>query len=309
MGSSKKIFIAMPHGMCAGVRRAIDTVEAVLRSVAPPIYVLNEIVHNNLIVNRLKERGVIFVETLSEVPNESILLFSAHGVSAAVEAEAKRRNLLTIDATCPLVKSLQATASKNSCPNEVLIFIGHRGHPEVEGVLGRIPADRVVWVISSIEEVAALPELPVLTPVRVISQTTLNFENVNEILDSLQNRYPQLERKPGICYATINRQNAVRLLALHCRTILIVGSPRSSNSNRLREIAEQAGANAYLIDNLQDLPLLDLSCDIGISAGASAPEELVEALIKHLQSFGYGQVESVKATEENLAFKLPPLPF
>ena len=232
MDNQRKIFIARPHGMCAGVRRALDTVEAVLKSAPAPVYVLHEIVHNNFIVNRLKERGVIFAETLAEVPEGAVLLFSAHGVSAAVEEEARRRSLRTVDATCPLVKSLQSAASKSFRPGEVLILIGHRGHPEVEGVLGRVPAGGTVHVISGAAEVPGLPELPAGTPVRALSQTTLNLEAVDEVLAALRNRWPQLESGPGVCYATTNRQKAVRQLAARCRTLLIIGSPRSSNSNR-----------------------------------------------------------------------------
>lgn len=308
MDNQRKIFIARPHGMCAGVRRALDTVEAVLKSAPAPIYVLHEIVHNNFIVNRLKERGVIFAETLAEVPEGAVLLFSAHGVSAAVEEEARRRSLRTVDATCPLVKSLQSAASKSFRPGEVLILIGHRGHPEVEGVLGRVPAGGTVHVISGAAEVPGLPELPAGTPVRALSQTTLNLEAVDEVLAALRNRWPQLESGPGVCYATTNRQKAVRQLAARCRTILIIGSPRSSNSNRLREIAEQAGARAFLIDGPQELPPLDPSQDIGVSAGASAPEELVEATVERLRRLGYGAEEPVEAAVETVAFRLPALP-
>ncbi len=295
--------------MCAGVRRALATADQLLEHFPKPVYALHELVHNNYIVGRLRTRGMVFVETLDEVPEGAVLLFSAHGVGAAVEQEAHRRKLRVVDATCPLVKRLQLAAARESSPGEVLILIGHRGHPEVEGVLGRADGRRV-FVVGSAAEALQLPEFPGEVPVRLLAQTTLSSREVDEIAAAALSRCPQLEIGPGVCYATANRQAAVRLLAKRAPLVFVIGSPRSSNSNRLREIAAGAGARAFLIDGPDELPEPELreASVVGVTAGASAPGELVEATLKRLLDAGFGPVEPVISAEEEMTFRLSPLP-
>ena len=306
MEQTKCIYLAHPHGMCAGVRRALQAVDAVLERFGPPVYVLHEIVHNSFIVNGLRKRGVRFAESLDEVPPGSVLLFSAHGVSSAVEQEAHRRGLRTIDATCPLVKRLHHAAEK---ADDVLILLGHRGHPEVEGTVGRSGAGRT-FTAGSREELAGLPDFPAGTRIVLLAQTTLNTEEVRAMETLLRVRYPHLESAAAVCYATTNRQKAVRLLAEKTGTVLVIGSPHSSNSNRLREAAEQAGAEAFLIEGPEELPRERLlaAASVGIGAGASAPESLVRQVIGELGRLGFGRVEPVHAAEEETIFKRPAIP-
>ncbi len=282
------IRIAQPHGFCGGVRRALDAVERALREYGAPIYVLHEIVHNRFIVNNLKERGVHFAETLAEVPEGAVLLFSAHGVPATVEEEAAKRRLTVIDATCPLVKRLQEAAAERSRPDDALILIGHPGHPEIEGVLGRTSGG-TVYVIETAEEAALLPPLPPGTRVSRLAQTTLSGRLVETLTRQLKERYPSLETGPAICYATTDRQAAVIKLARQCKRIVVIGSRGSSNSNRLAETARDCGSRAWLVDSPEEIPpeALEGPGDIGVSAGASAPEELVEATVNFLKARGF----------------------
>ena len=309
MEGKREIIIAAPHGVCAGVRRALEAVESVLRRCGAPVYVLHEIVHNEFIVNDLRSRGVHFAETLSEVPEGAVLLFSAHGVSAAVEQEARGRKLRIVDATCPLVKRLQVAAVQRSGGGDMLILIGHRGHPEVEGVLGRTCGGEV-HVIEKESDIAALPDWAAPRRISLLAQTTLNCETVDALTGALRRRYPALECGPGICYATTNRQRAVRELALRCGMVLIIGSRRSSNSNRLREIAESCGCRACLIDGPEALPP-EISAwpgAVGVSAGASAPEELVERTVARLEELGFGPVRNLGEPEQKLEFAPPEIP-
>ncbi len=306
MKEKREIIIAAPHGVCAGVRRALEAVESVLHRCGIPVYVLHEIVHNDFIVNNLRSRGVHFAETLDEVPEGAVLLFSAHGVSAAVEQEARNRKLRIVDATCPLVKRLQVAAAQRSGPGDLLILIGHRGHPEVEGVLGRT-GPGMLHVVENEADIAALPDDSGARRISRLAQTTFNCETVETITEALRRRYPALECGPGICYATTNRQNAVRELASHCGMMLIIGSQRSSNSNRLREIAASCGCRAFLIDGPEALPPEVFSWwgAIGVSAGASAPEELVERTVTRLEELGFGPVRLLGEPEQKLEFAPP----
>lgn len=306
MMQKKKVFLGFPHGMCAGVRRALKTVETVLDRFGAPVYVLHEIVHNNFIVNELKKRGVHFADSLDEIPPESVLLFSAHGVSAAVEEEARRRKLRIIDVTCPLVKRLHHAAAK---PRDVLILIGHRGHPEVVGTVGRSGAKQT-FVVADASEAAALPAFPPDTRIELLAQTTLNTEEVTKVEAELRKRYPQLESAATVCYATTNRQKAVRSLAKKCEAVLIVGSPHSSNSNRLREVAEQEGARAFLIENAGELPreIIENTTMLGVSAGASAPESLVDELLQKLLSAGFQLKTENFTADETTEFSIPEIP-
>lgn len=306
MNQTKSVFLGFPHGMCAGVRRALETVDAVLRRFGAPVFVLHEIVHNSFIVNDLRKRGVCFAESLDEVPPGSVLLFSAHGVSAAVEAEARGRGLLVIDVTCPLVKRLHRSAEK---AKDVLILIGHRGHPEVEGTVGRSGA-RQTFVAGSAAEAELLPEFPAGTGIELLAQTTLNTEEVRKIEARLKGRYPQLESAAAVCYATTNRQKAVRELARRCDAVLIIGSPHSSNSNRLREVAEQEGAKAFLIEGAEELPpeIWNSAATVGVGAGASAPESLVGQVLDRLREIGFSRAGDILAAEEETTFSTPAIP-
>lgn len=306
MERNKTIYLAQPHGMCAGVRRALEAVDAVLERFGPPVYVLHEIVHNSFIVNRLRERGVRFAETLEEVPPGAVLLFSAHGVSGAVEREARARRLRLVDATCPLVKRLHHAAANAA---GALLLLGHRGHPEVEGTVGRSGA-RWTFMVGGADEIAGLPDFPADTPVALLAQTTLNTEDVRVLEEALKKKYPQLESAAAVCYATTNRQKAVRMLAERTDVVLVIGSPHSSNSNRLREVAEQAGAKAFLIEGAAGLPreALKKAESVGVGAGASAPESLVREVIAELGALGFGRVENVPAAEEETVFRQPTIP-
>lgn len=306
MEQTKCIYLAHPHGMCAGVRRALETVSAVLERFGSPVFVLHEIVHNSLIVNALLEQGVRFADSLDEVPSGARLLFSAHGVSSSVEEEASRRGFQPIDATCPLVKKLHHAAEE---ANDVLILLGHRGHPEVEGTLGRSGARRT-FLVGRKEELAALPSFSDEMQIMLLAQTTLNREEVHAMELLLRERYPHLESAATVCYATTNRQKAMRLLTEKTGTVLVIGSPHSSNSNRLREIAEQAGAEAFLVERAEELPREPLlsAASVGIGAGASAPEYLVQQVIRELDRFGFGRIEPVCAAKETVRFPLPKIP-
>ncbi len=272
--------------MCGGVRRALELVE---KHGSGKLYVLNEIVHNNFIVENLKKRGIVTVHHLNDVPENATVVFSAHGVSRAVEKLAAERCLNVIDATCPLVKKLHKAVAESVNAGEFTVLLGHAGHPEVEGIIGQAEAG-LVHLIESAEEVESLPELPEDKKVRFLTQTTLDMEQLDSAFRALKSRYGErLQSDSGVCYATRDRQNAVKELAEKTELIIVIGSPRSSNSNRLREVAESSGCPAILIDRAKDLDLSMLQniSAVGITAGASAPEELMEELTALLKKHGF----------------------
>lgn len=304
-----KIILANPRGFCAGVDRAISIVELALEIHGAPIYVRHEVVHNRFVVNGLRERGAIFVEELSEVPDGAIVIFSAHGVSQAVRQEAKERNLKVFDATCPLVTKVHMQVARASRKGTKAILIGHKGHPEVEGTMGQYSNDDGgIYLIESVEDIARLPvqENDDLT---FMTQTTLSLDDTAETIAALKEKYPAIQgpHKNDICYATTNRQEAVRELAKQSDLVLVVGSKNSSNSNRLAELASRMGVKSQLLDDPLDIRAdwFDGVQTIGITAGASAPEELVQSIISRLKEFGVNTVEELQGLEENMFFEVP----
>ena len=310
MASGKKrsiqVVLAQPRGFCAGVVRAIEIVELALRKYGPPVYVRHEIVHNKRVVEELRQKGAIFVEELSEIPNDAITVFSAHGVSQIVADDAEIRNLPVIDATCPLVAKVHKEGQRYAARDFDVVLIGHEGHPEVEGTKGRIPG--TVHLVSSAKDVG---KLNVRNPdaMAYITQTTLSVDDTRAVIEALRQKFPNIVGPDvrDICYATQNRQSAVRELAQQSDVIIVVGAQNSSNSNRLREIGEESGVRSYLVDDADALEprwFDDASC-IGITAGASAPEELVQEIIVRLGDFGNVQVRALEGIRENVQFKLP----
>ncbi|MCV6621282.1 MAG: 4-hydroxy-3-methylbut-2-enyl diphosphate reductase [Cellvibrionaceae bacterium] len=304
------INLANPRGFCAGVDRAIDIVNRALDIHGAPIYVRHEVVHNKFVVDSLRDRGAVFVDELHEVPDDVIVIFSAHGVSKAVQEEAKRRSLKVFDATCPLVTKVHIEVLKYSREGSECILIGHNGHPEVEGTMGQFD-DSYGGSIYLVEDEADVAKLAVRDPAKLayVTQTTLSMDDTAKVIDALRERFPEIRgpRKNDICYATQNRQDAIKQLALENDLVLVVGSPNSSNSNRLRELAERCGAKAYLIDTARDIDEVWLASisSIGISAGASAPEVLVQDVIKRLQLLGASPPAEMSGQEENVSFSLP----
>ncbi|MBR9856594.1 MAG: 4-hydroxy-3-methylbut-2-enyl diphosphate reductase [Gammaproteobacteria bacterium] len=303
------ILLANPRGFCAGVDRAISIVQSALEKFEAPIYVRHEVVHNRYVVNKLKQAGAVFVEELDQVPDDNIVIFSAHGVSKAVREEAKRRGLKVFDATCPLVTKVHMEVHRASKKGIETILIGHAGHPEVEGTMGQYEsADGGMYLVENPEDVA---RLVVKHPnnLTFVTQTTLSVDETSDVIDSLRARFPTIEgpRKDDICYATQNRQDAVRELAAKVDVMLVVGSKNSSNSNRLRELAEKIGTRAYLIDCVEMIvpSWLEGAERIGVTAGASAPEVLVQEVISHLQSLGGNTVTEHPGREENIVFEVP----
>lgn len=301
-----RVILAQPRGFCAGVERAVEIVELALEKYGPPVYVRHEIVHNKRVVENLRAKGARFVDELHEIPTGAITVFSAHGVAEKVEDEAKLRELPVIDATCPLVAKVHREGQRYAEKNLQVILIGHAGHPEVEGTQGRIPGG--VLLVSSVEDVDKLqPRDP--EKVAYITQTTLSVDDTRAIIDKLVKRFPKIVGPDvkDICYATQNRQQAVRMLAQKVDLILVVGSRNSSNSNRLSEIGTESGVASYLIDDASmiDPQWLTNVKTIGLTAGASAPEELVRGVIARLQELGVTTVESLEGIEENVRFKLP----
>jgi 4-hydroxy-3-methylbut-2-enyl diphosphate reductase len=304
------ILLANPRGFCAGVDRAIEIVERALERFGAPIYVRHEVVHNRFVVDGLRNKGAVFVEELAEVPNGATVIFSAHGVSQTVRREAESRGLTVFDATCPLVTKVHIEVAKYAREGREAILIGHRGHPEVEGTMGQYDRNLGgdIYLVESPEDVA---ELEVREPERLafVTQTTLSVDDAQAVIDTLRARFPSIEgpRKDDICYATQNRQDAVRNLAGECDVILVVGSPNSSNSNRLRELGEKAGVPAYLVDGPEDIEhqWIEGKKRIGVSAGASAPETLVRDVISQLQTWGASVVREQHGREENITFSLP----
>lgn len=304
-----KVLLANPRGFCAGVDRAISIVELALEIHGAPIYVRHEVVHNKFVVDDLKSKGAIFVEELDEVPDDAIVIFSAHGVSQAVRQEAKRRNLKVFDATCPLVTKVHMQVARASKKGTKAILIGHEGHPEVIGTMGQYSNEEGgIYLVESVEDIAELPvsnndELTFMT------QTTLSIDDTIGVIDALKEKYPAIQgpRKNDICYATTNRQHAVRELAEQSQLVLVVGSKNSSNSNRLAELASRMGVMSKLIDGPQDIDpkWLEGVETIGITAGASAPEVLVQSVISHLKTLGVTEVETLAGNEEDVVFEVP----
>lgn len=305
-----QIKLANPRGFCAGVDRAIDIVDRALDVFGPPIYVRHEVVHNKFVVDNLRARGAVFVEDVADVPDDVILIFSAHGVSQAVRREAAERGLKVFDATCPLVTKVHMEVARYSRDGQECILIGHAGHPEVEGTMGQYD-DRAGGAIYLVEDEDDVAKLEVRNPEALfyVSQTTLSMDDTRIVIDALRAKFPHINgpRKNDICYATTNRQDAVKTLALESDVVLVVGSPSSSNSNRLRELAERLGTPAYLIDGAEDLQQswFEGVQRIGVTAGASAPEVLVRGVIDQLQSWGAtGEVE-LEGEPEHITFTLP----
>jgi len=300
------ILLANPRGFCAGVDRAIAIVERALEKFGAPIYVRHEVVHNTFVVSDLKAKGAIFVEELAEVPAGATVIFSAHGVSQAVRAEAEARGLNVFDATCPLVTKVHVEVSKMRDKSLEIVMIGHKGHPEVEGTLGQ--AEGGMYLVETPEDVAALQ---VTDPDKLayVTQTTLSVDDAARVVDALRVRFPNIvgPKKDDICYATQNRQDAVKALAPQCDVVIVVGSPTSSNSNRLREVARNLGVPAYMVDNAAEInpEWVAGKSRIGLTAGASAPEILVREVIERLNRLGVAAVENLDGTPEKVAFALP----
>ena len=303
-----KVLLAAPRGYCAGVDRAVVTVEKALDLYGPPVYVRKQIVHNKYVVHRLEERGAIFVEELDEVPEGSTVVFSAHGVAPSVHAEAGERGLKTIDATCPLVTKVHSEAKRFSAEGMQILLIGHEGHEEVVGTMGEAPESMtLVESPEDAETVTVDPERPLVW----LSQTTLSVDETLETVDRLRERFPQLQSPPSddICYATQNRQAAVKTIARDCDLLIVVGSGNSSNSVRLVEVGLESGArSAYRVDGVEELDAawLDGVATVGLTSGASVPEVLVDGVLTWLAERGFGDVEEVTAAEETLVFALPP---
>lgn len=302
-----KVLLATPRGFCAGVDRAIDIVALALDVFGPPVYVRHEIVHNRHVVDRLRARGAIFVEELHEVPEGSLLVFSAHGVAPAVRAEAEARRLRTIDATCPLVTKVHSEAVRFAREGYSIVLIGHKGHPEVDGTMGEVPGH--ITLVEDGKDVEALTDVPDESRVVYLSQTTLSVDETRSVIDSIRVRFPQARgpAKDDICYATSNRQSAVKELAARCDVVLVVGSSTSSNSNRLREVAESLGARSFLVEEAADIQpsWLDGAQCVGVTAGASAPEDLVEDVVAWLRAHGATTVDDLVTVSEDVYFALP----
>jgi 4-hydroxy-3-methylbut-2-enyl diphosphate reductase len=303
------ILLANPRGFCAGVDRAIEIVERVLAVYGAPIYVRHEVVHNRYVVDDLKRRGVIFIEDVGQVPEGSTVIFSAHGVARKVRDQAAERSLRVFDATCPLVAKVHLEVARHCRNGREVILIGHRGHPEVEGTMGQCGHQGArVHLVEKTKDIAQL-EIPDSARVAYVTQTTLSVDDTERIVTALKARFPHIEgpKKSDICYATQNRQDAVKALTDRCELILVVGSANSSNSNRLREIAERQGAAAYLIDGPEDVrrEWIPEGARVGLTAGASAPELLVEAVIERLRQWGSGQVVELPGLRERVTFALP----
>lgn len=309
-GNSKRvemsIVLAQPRGFCAGVDRAIEIVERALQIHGAPIYVRHEIVHNKFVVQDLRDKGAVFVKELDEVPAGGIVVFSAHGVSKQVQQEAQRRGLVVFDATCPLVTKVHVEVAKMRAAGLEVVMIGHVGHPEVEGTLGQSPGG--MYLVETVEDVLAL-EVRDPSKLAFVTQTTLSVDDAASVASALRTRFPSIQepKKSDICYATQNRQDAVKILAAQCDLVLVVGSPNSSNSNRLREVAERLRVKAFLIDGPDSIDpswLVDKR-HVGITAGASAPEVLVSQVVTRLKSLGAVSVRTMDGLTESVSFPLP----
>ena len=305
------VLLANPRGFCAGVDRAIEIVKRAIETLGAPIYVRHEVVHNRFVVDDLKHRGAVFVEELHEVPDGATVIFSAHGVSQAVRAEADRRGLKVFDATCPLVTKVHLEVARNCRAGRDVVLIGHEGHPEVEGTMGqwrREAGGGSIYLVEDLDDVAAL-EVKQPGNIAYTTQTTLSVDDTRTVIDALKARFPAIQgpKNDDICYATQNRQDAVRELAARCDLVLVVGSPNSSNSNRLRELAEREGVEAYLIDGAPEIDpawIIDRR-HIGVTAGASAPDVLVRGVIERLRELGANGVRELDGEPEDMVFALP----
>ncbi len=301
-----EILLAQPRGFCAGVDRAITIVEQALEKFGAPIYVRHEIVHNAYVVNDLRSRGAVFVDELSEVPAGNTVIFSAHGVAPAVRQEAEARGLKVFDATCPLVTKVHVEVTKMRKEGMHIIMIGHRGHPEVEGTMGQAPDG--IQLVENIKDVEAL-DIPTNAPVAYVTQTTLSVDETKEIVDALKQKYPAIAqpKKQDICYATQNRQDAVKFMAPQVDLVIVVGSPNSSNSNRLRELSEKLGVVSYMVDQPSQLKSEWFvgKKRVGLTAGASAPESLAQSIIERIKELGPKNVRTLDGIVENTSFPLP----
>ena len=302
-----KLLIAAPRGFCAGVDRAIEIVERALQKYGAPVYVRHEIVHNRYVVDSLKAKGAIFVEELDEVPDDAPVVFSAHGVPKTVPAEAERRKMLYVDATCPLVSKVHRQAERQIEKGQHILFIGHAGHPEVIGTMGQVPEGRIT-LVETVEDVAKLDFSPD-DALSYLSQTTLSVDDTREIIRALEERFPQIvaPKAEDICYATSNRQAAVKQIAASCDLVLVIGAPNSSNSLRLVEVADRMGTEARLIQRADEIDpsWLEGVGTVGLTAGASAPEKLVREVVDRLSDWRLVDEEIVTSAEENMIFKLP----
>ncbi|MDG0027497.1 4-hydroxy-3-methylbut-2-enyl diphosphate reductase [Trinickia sp. Y13] len=301
-----EVLLAQPRGFCAGVDRAIEIVERAIKLFGAPIYVRHEIVHNAYVVEDLRKKGAVFVEQLDDLPAGSTVIFSAHGVSKAVREEAEARGLRIYDATCPLVTKVHMEVAKMRQEGLDIVMIGHKGHPEVEGTMGQ--SGEGMYLVESAEDVDAL-ELSDSSRIAFVTQTTLSVDDAADIIAALKARFPHIRepKKQDICYATQNRQDAVKFMAPQCDVVIVVGSPNSSNSNRLREVAEKRGVPAYMVDSPDqiDPAWVEGKQRIGVTAGASAPEVLAQAVIGRLRELGVRNVRALEGIEENIAFPLP----
>ena len=305
----KEIVLANPRGFCAGVDRAIDIVEKSLNKFKEPVYVRHQVVHNKKVVEDLEKKGVKFVKEVSEIPDNAVAIFSAHGVSQKVEDEAKKRNFMYFDATCPLVTKVHLEVQKHAQKGRDIILIGHKGHPEVIGTLGRHPpnSNTKIFLVENNDDIK---KLEINSPeVAYVTQTTLSVDETRELINSLKEKFPGIigPSADDICYATQNRQDAVKQLSLECQIVLVIGSQTSSNSNRLKELAEKCGTKSFLIDDKTDIDLNSLkdATSVGITAGASAPEEIVQEVISFLVPLGFKTVRNLSENNENMTFKLP----
>ena len=305
------VLLANPRGFCAGVDRAIEIVKRAIETLGAPIYVRHEVVHNRFVVDDLRERGAIFVEELDEVPDGATVIFSAHGVSQAVRTEAARRELKVFDATCPLVTKVHLEVARQCRAGRDMVLVGHAGHPEVEGTMGQWNAQHGNGRIYLVEDLSDVAGLQVSQPdnIAYTTQTTLSVDDTRGIIAALQARFPAIQgpKNDDICYATQNRQDAVRTLARECDLVLVVGSPNSSNSNRLRELAERDGVPAYLIDGADEIDPAWLAGTprVGVTAGASAPDVLVQGVLDRLRALGGGEARELAGEPENMVFALP----
>ncbi len=305
--TQKTILLANPRGFCAGVDRAISIVERALEEFGAPIYVRHEVVHNKFVVDNLREKGAVFIEDLADVPAGATLIYSAHGVSKAVQEEAAERGFQVFDATCPLVTKVHKEVARLDAQGYQIIMIGHAGHPEVEGTMGQL-AEGSMLLVETVEDVAKL-EVRDTEKLAHVSQTTLSVDETRDIIEALQARFPHIRspHKEDICYATTNRQEAVKELAAQCDIVIVVGSPNSSNSNRLREVAALRGVDAYMVDNAGYLKRewFEGKNSVGVTAGASAPEVLVKEVIATIQGWGHETVREGEGAEESIVFVLP----
>ena len=305
-----KIYLANPRGFCAGVDRAIEIVERAIVKHGPPIYVRHEVVHNKFVVNNLKNKGAIFVDEISEVPSGSVVIYSAHGVSQAIRKEANDISAVIYDATCPLVTKVHKEVTRRQKNNHQVILIGHAGHPEVEGTLGQATENNNIDLVESIRDVEKI-ELEQGRDISFTTQTTLSIDDTNEIVEALKVKFPNIQspKKSDICYATQNRQDSVKEVIKNSEVLIVIGSKNSSNSNRLREIADNQGKPSYLVDGIEDIDneWLNGITSIGLTAGASAPEILVQEVVSFLMSSGGTEVIEVDGAEESVSFPIPAL--